>query len=73
MNFNRGDLLTLSDKRKYAVVETKNLNEKNYIYLIDMDDYTNVRFVEYNGDTKLVEVNDMNLIKELMELFTKKD
>lgn len=63
------EILTLSDNKKYAVVSSTNYNGKNYVYLIEQDDYTNTMFCEFNNNG-LEEVSDSTLIEELMKLFT---
>ena len=72
MDLNKGDLLTLNDNKKYVVVSSKKFNEKNYIYLIGTDDYSNIKFVEFDGHNKMTEVTDIGLIKELVFLFAKR-
>lgn len=64
----QGEILTLSDNKKYTVVSTTEIDGNNYVYLIDQDDYTNVMFCKFENDS-LEEVVDSNLIERLMITF----
>lgn len=66
---NQGEILTLSDNRKYSVVYTTELNSKNYVYLIDQDDYTNTMFCEYDNNNGLEEVVEPEILERLMIKF----
>ena len=66
---NQGEILTLNDNKKYSVVFTIDYNNKNYVYLIDQDDYTNTMFCEFDNNNGLEEVSNPNIIEELMKLF----
>ena len=66
-----GEILTLSDNKKYSVVYSTVLNSKNYIYLIDQDDYTNTMFCEYDNNDGLEEVVEPEIIEQLMLKFSK--
>lgn len=66
---NQGEILTLNDNKKYSVVYTTELNSKNYVYLIDQDDYTNTMFCEYDNNNGLEEVTESEIIEQLMTKF----
>lgn len=66
---NQGEILTLSDNKKYSVVYATELNSKNYVYLIDQDDYTNTMFCEYDNSNGLEEVVEPDIIEQLMIKF----
>ena len=66
---NQGEILTLNDNKKYSVVYTTELNSKNYVYLIDQDDYTNTMFCEYDNNNGLEEVTEPDIIEQLMTKF----
>lgn len=66
---NQGEVLTLSDNRKYSVVYATELNSKNYVYLIDQDDYTNTMFCEYDNNNGLEEVVEPEILELLMTKF----
>ncbi len=67
---NQGEILTLNDNKKYSVVFTTSFNNKNYVYLIEQDDYTNTMFCEYDNNNGLEEVSNPTIIEELLKLFT---
>jgi len=68
VNIDIKDILKLDDDNEYVVVNKVIYNNKNYYYLIDMDDPDNLMFCyEDNGD--LVKVDDKELINKLLSLF----
>ena len=69
----QGEVLTLNDSRKYAVVSSAMIDNVNYVYLIDQDDYTNFMFCKYDNQNSLEEVTDQNLIERLILTFQRKD
>lgn len=66
---NQGDVLTLNDNKKYSVVYKTELNSKNYVYLIDQDDYTSTMFCECNSINGLEEVIETEVLEQLMIKF----
>ena len=66
---NQGEILTLNDNKKYSVVYTTELNSKNYVYLIDQDDYTNTMFCEYDNNSGLEEVVEPEIVEQLLLKF----
>ncbi len=66
---NQGEILTLNDNKKYSVVYTTELNSKNYVYLIEQDDYTNTMFCEYDNNNGLEEVVEPEILEQLMIKF----
>lgn len=68
-------LITLSDDKKYVVLDTILYQNIKYVYLVEYKNETNVKFcVEEleNDQIKLTEVNNMNLKQRLILLFAKK-
>ena len=65
----QGEVLTLSDNKKYSVVYQTVLNSINYVYLIDQDDYTNTMFCKYDNDNGLEEEVSEEIIEQLMLKF----
>lgn len=65
----QGEVLTLSDNKKYSVVYTTKLNSINYVYLIDQDDYTNTIFCKYDNDNGLEEEVSEEIIEQLILKF----
>ncbi len=66
---NQGEILTLNDNKKYSVVYSTEYNNKNCVYLIDQDDYTNSMFCEYDNENGLEEITDLEVIEKLMLKF----
>lgn len=65
------DIVTLSDKCKYIVVETVEFEDKKYFYLIDIDKDDNIK-IGYQDNDEFVEIQDPETIKKLIALFGKK-
>ena len=63
---NQGEILTLNDNKKYTVVSSTIMDDINYVYLMDQDDYTNLMFCKYDNNNGLEEVVDETLIEKLM-------
>lgn len=66
------DTLNLSDGNEYVVCSKVNYEEKKYLYLIDINNYKNVKFCEEVRSTeadKVVNVEDAELIKTLIPMF----
>lgn len=68
---NQGEILTLNDNKKYTVVSSALIDNINYVYLVDQDDYTNLMFCKYDNNNGLEEVIDEALIEKLMITFGK--
>lgn len=68
MIINIKDVLTLDDDNEYVVVSKVNYDNKDYFYLLDKNDATNVKFCYYDND-ELVEINNSDLIVKLLPLF----
>ncbi len=66
---NQGEILTLDDNKKYSVVFTTEINSKNYVYLIDQDDYTDTMFCEFDNQNGLEEVVEPEIIEQLLVKF----
>lgn len=68
MIINMKDTLTLDDNNEYVVVSKANVDDKNYFYLIDKNDNSNLKFC-YQDNDELVELNDKELVTRLLPLF----
>ena len=71
--FDVGDSLTLSDGREYVIVSNATLDGKNYYYLGDTKEPTNVKFFVERIANKvyLDEIKDEETIRILYPLFEK--
>ncbi len=62
------DVLTLDDNNKYVVVSKVNYENKNYYYLVDINNKENLLFC-YEENDQLVELNNKDLLRKLVPLF----
>lgn len=68
MIINIKDTLTLNDSNQYVVISKVNCSNKNYYYLLDKNNNSNLKFC-FEDNEKLVEINDEKLISKLLPLF----
>ncbi|MBQ1551657.1 MAG: hypothetical protein IIZ67_06105 [Bacilli bacterium] len=64
----QGEVLTLSDNKKYTVISTIEMDNNYYSYLIDNDDYSNMMFCKFVEDD-IEEITDHDLIEKLLIKF----
>lgn len=62
-----GDIITLENGKKYLVTGTCKYNEKNYVYLVNTKEQTNVVLGIVENDD-LQEVTDEEEFKQVMPL-----
>ncbi|MBQ2910559.1 MAG: hypothetical protein IJE53_07100 [Bacilli bacterium] len=62
------DVVTLSDQNEYLVVSKVDHEYRNYYYLVDINDNSNVLFLYENGE-KLTEVEEPELVSKLLPMF----
>lgn len=62
-----GDIITLENDKKYVVAGTCKYKEKNYVYLVNMEEQTNCVLAIVEKD-ELQEVEDAEEFKEVMPL-----
>lgn len=67
MILNVKDILTIEGK-EYTVVDMLNIDAKQYIYLINLDDSSDIKFCLLN-DNKILEVLDKEEVKMLIKKF----
>ena len=70
MNINIKDVLTLSDKNKYIVVSKASYENREYLYLMDINNNTNIKFCYLDND-ELVESEDKIINTKLLPLLIK--
>jgi len=68
MNIDIKDVVTLDDDNEYAVASKVNYEGKNYYYLVDINNVTNIMFC-YEDKDELVELEDKELTTNLLPLF----
>ena len=71
MNINYGNVITLSDKKEYAVAGIANYNNFDYVCLVDINDHTNMKFAWLKENSVVVLDNELDykLIETLIPLF----
>lgn len=62
-----GDIITLENEKKYLVAGTCSYDEKNYVYLVNTEEQTNVVLGIVENDD-LQEVTDEEEFKQVMPL-----
>ena len=62
------DILTLSNEKKYGVVSKASYNDKDYLFLINVDDNSDMKFC-YQDNGEVVEVTDKEINTKLIPLF----
>ena len=67
MIYERGDILTLSGNVRYIVVTTLQYEGKDYIYLINENDKSDIMFCEYQGE-EFEKVNDIKIVEQLLNI-----
>ena len=58
-------VLTLSDGKKYAVVKALAYQDKEYLYLVDVEDALHQVLCELN-DTKIRPITDLDQVNEII-------
>ncbi len=64
----KGEILTLDNNKEYVVVASRVMDNINYTFLINDQDYSDFMFCEYKNDN-LKEIVDDELVNKLLELF----
>ena len=64
-------ILTLDDNNDYVVVGVVEYNNSDYIYIVDINNHTNMKFAEVDKDGSLLILNssEKKLINKLIPLF----
>ena len=68
MNIDIKDVITLSDKNKYVVVSKVFYDNKDYLYLVDINNNKNLKFCYLDND-EIVEISDKEINTKLLPLF----
>lgn len=66
----QSEILTLDDNKEYTVAFTTMLNNKNYVFLIEINNYENNMFCEYDAERGLTEVTDLDTLDKLLKAYT---
>ena len=72
MNEEKDIIITLDDNKKYVLVDKIKFNDKVYVYLTELEDYSKYIIGELvNGE--IVEVEYQNLLGQIIMEFSKKE
>lgn len=63
------DIITLDDNNKYLIVSKLYYNNKDYYYLVDINNPQNLLFC-YEDKQNLVELTDRLLLNKLLPIFS---
>lgn len=61
------DIIRLNDNNKYLVVSSINYENNIYLYLVDIINNSNIKFVELFNN-QVIEVTDNSILDELLKL-----
>lgn len=65
--FGKGTILTLADNNEYCVVDQFVDNNKNYIYLVDINDNSNIIYGKLEDD-EIVEILDAEELEKVIKI-----
>lgn len=65
----KGELLTLDDDREYAVTALTIIDNVEYVFLMDTEDYSNFLICSYDNNDGLEDVDNQELLQELIKIF----
>lgn len=69
--FDIGTIIDLDDNNSYTVISNIEYNNKEYLYLVDVNDNSNMMFVE-KIQNELIPIKDTKLVKDLIPLMNEK-
>ena len=68
--FEKGSILTLADDNEYAVVDKYNDNNVIYVYLVDINNNSNIIYGKLEND-EIVELNEPNELEKVIQQVNK--
>lgn len=69
--FDIGTIIDLDDNNSYTVISNIEYNNKEYLYLVDVNDNSNMMFVG-KIQNELIPIKDTKLVKDLIPLMNEK-
>lgn len=69
MQINTNCIIILDDHNEYAIVKKLFYQNKNYYYIVDINNNSNLKFCYQDNDT-LVEIKNASVLKEIIPLFS---
>ena len=70
MNSEKEYIVTLDDGKKYAIVNSITFNDKKYVYLSELEDFSKYIIGELINN-EIVEIDNNNLLDQLIMEFAK--
>lgn len=65
--FEKGNILTLADDNEYSVVDQFNDNGKVYVYLVDINNNSNIIYGKLEND-EIVELEDSDELERVIKI-----
>lgn len=65
--FKKGNILNLADNKNYVVVDKFDNDNKTYVYLVDMDDNTNIIYGRLEND-EIVTISDADELEKVIQI-----
>jgi len=69
MEINEKNIIILDDNNQYVVVKKITIENIIYYYIIDINDFTNIKYLYENGN-ELIEIEDEKTIQNLIKIIT---
>ena len=71
--FEKNDLVSLDDNKEYLIIDIVLMEQKKYIYLMDINDNKNFIVGLLNEKNQVLELTDENMIKKVFNEIKKKN
>lgn len=69
MDINEKNIIILDDDNKYVVVKKLTIENIIYYYIIDINNFTNIKYLYENGN-ELIEIEDENVVQNIIKVIT---
>lgn len=70
MKLNKNNFVMLSDNMNYLVVSNVIYEDKDYYLLVDINNYSNIKFVVINNN-EVFEIKDRKILNKILNLVIK--
>lgn len=65
--FEKGNILRLADNNEYSVVDKFNYEGKIYVYLVDINDYSNIIYGKLEDD-EICELSNADELEKIIKI-----
>lgn len=65
--FEKGNILTLADNNEYSVVDSFIYNNMTYVYLVDINNNTNIIYGKLENN-EIVELSDADELEQVIKI-----